>query len=99
MKWGCIFPFSQKWELTFGELRCAVERGNKRMTEKWKRYERLIHCLEKFAWPGDTLQPEWHSPDEIIMALRFIERLEWKQEQEEQKEQKEQQERQWRLTG
>jgi hypothetical protein len=66
------------------------------MTQKWKRYERLIHCLEKFALgPGDTVQPEWHSPDEIRMALRFIERLEWKHEQEEQKEQ---QERQWQLS-
>ena len=65
------------------------------MTEKWKRYGRLIHCLEKFALgPGDTLQPEWHSPDEIRMALRFIERLEWTQGREEQKEQ----ERQWQLS-
>ena len=61
------------------------------MTEKGKRYGRLIHCLEKFALgPGDTLQPEWHSPDEIRMALRCIERLEWTQEREEQKEQEQQ---------
>jgi hypothetical protein len=60
-----------------------------------KRYGRLIHCLEKFALgPGDTLQPEWHSPDEIRMALRFIERLECTQEREEQKER----ERQWQLS-
>jgi hypothetical protein len=66
------------------------------MAEKWKRYGRLIHCLEKFAlWPGDTLQPEWHSPDEIRMALRFIERLELDQEREERREQ---QERQWQLS-
>jgi hypothetical protein len=74
----------------------ATERRKNAMTEKGKRYGQLIHCLEKFALgPGDTLHPEWHSPDEIRMALRFIERLEWKQEQEERKEQ---QERQWQLS-